>query len=99
MAAAVSSPMTQSVTATAAPATALAGGTFSNASLYVGDLDGNVNEEQLYDLFSQVAQIVSIRVCRDQSKRSSLGYAYVNFSNAQDGWFNSKLLFILFFFS
>jgi len=84
-AAVVSSPMTQSVTATAAPSTALGGGPFSNASLYVGDLDGNVNEEQLYDLFSQVAQIVSIRVCRDQSKRSSLGYAYVNFSTAQDG--------------
>ncbi|KAK7357157.1 hypothetical protein VNO80_16440 [Phaseolus coccineus] len=83
MAAVVSSPMTQSVTATAAPST-LGGGPFSNASLYVGDLDGNVNEEQLYDLFSQVAQIVSIRVCRDQSKRSSLGYAYVNFSTAQD---------------
>ncbi|WVY99233.1 hypothetical protein V8G54_031384 [Vigna mungo] len=91
-AAAVSSPMTQSVTATAAPVTALGGGPFSNASLYVGDLDGNVNEEQLYDLFSQVAHIVSIRVCRDQSKRSSLGYAYVNFSNAQDATNAMELL-------
>ncbi|KAK7279775.1 hypothetical protein RJT34_24832 [Clitoria ternatea] len=87
MAAAISSAMTQSVVAVVpvtAPAAALGGGPFVNASLYVGDLEGNVNEGQLYDLFSQVAQVVSIRVCRDQAKRSSLGYAYVNFANAQD---------------
>lgn len=58
---------------------------YGNVSLYVGDLEQNVNESQLYDLFSQVAQVVSVRVCRDQSKRSSLGYAYVNYSNPQDG--------------
>ncbi|XP_061345158.1 polyadenylate-binding protein 3-like isoform X1 [Gastrolobium bilobum] len=88
MAAAISSPMAQSAAsvapATAPVAAALAGGPFSNASLYVGDLEGNVNETQLYDLFNRVAPVVSIRVCRDQAKRSSLGYAYVNFGNAQD---------------
>ncbi|BAU01830.1 hypothetical protein LR48_Vigan10g186600 [Vigna angularis] len=69
------------------PATVLNGAQFGSASLYVGDLDANVIESQLFDLFSHVAQVVSIRVCRDQTKRTSLGYAYVNFANAQDAAF------------
>ncbi|GAB4861079.1 Polyadenylate-binding protein 5 [Ancistrocladus abbreviatus] len=60
------------------------GGGFVNSSLYVGDLDTNVSEGQLYDLFNQVAQVVSVRVCRDQTRRLSLGYGYVNFSSPQD---------------
>lgn len=88
MATAISSPMAQSPSPVTATAAAMTGGPFANSSLYVGDLEGNVNEGQLYDLFSQVAQVVSIRVCRDQTKRSSLGYAYVNFANAQDGSFH-----------
>ncbi|MBA0867807.1 hypothetical protein Goshw_004477 [Gossypium schwendimanii] len=55
-----------------------------NVSLYVGDLEENVVEGQLYDLFGQVGTVLSIRICRDQNKRSSLGYAYVNYSNYQD---------------
>lgn len=77
-------------------ATALNGAQFGNASLYVGDLDVNVIESQLFDLFSQVAQVVSIRVCRDQTKRTSLGYAYVNFANNHDGLFYRPFPFIYF---
>lgn len=60
-------------------------GVANTASLYVGDLDVNITDSQLYDLFIQAGQVLSVRVCRDLSTRRSLGYGYVNYSNPQDG--------------
>lgn len=67
------------------------------ASLYVGDLDESITDDDLVDAFSGIGNVVSVRVCRDQVSCRSLGYGYVNFLSTQDGIINGS--FFEFFFS
>ncbi|XP_077233411.1 polyadenylate-binding protein 7-like [Tasmannia lanceolata] len=49
------------------------------ASLYIGDLHSDVSDGQLFDAFSGVGPLGSVRVCRDSISGRSLGYGYVNY--------------------
>ena len=55
-----------------------------SSSIYVGDLDKNITETILFEVFRKVGPISSIRLCRDKITKRSLGYAYVNYQNPED---------------
>ncbi|KVH98602.1 hypothetical protein Ccrd_023174 [Cynara cardunculus var. scolymus] len=84
--------VTRALTRMVCPSTFAPVNGFVNSSLYVGDLDGNVTEGQLFDLFSTVGRVASVRVCCDREKGVSLGYGYVNYNNAQDAKKAQELL-------
>lgn len=53
------------------------------ASLYIGELDQNIKEPDLLNLFSPFGTILTVRVCRDVVTQHSLGYGFINFEGQE----------------
>jgi polyadenylate-binding protein len=54
-------------------------------ALYVGDLHEDATDEDLFDAFSKVGTVTSVRLCRDNVTNRSLRYGYVNYLSQADG--------------
>ena len=53
--------------------------------LYVGNLEYNMTESELKDLFSPFGEVVSARIMTDQYTRNSLNFGYVKMSDQVEG--------------
>lgn len=53
-------------------------------TLYVGELEEQINEEILYSYFSQYGPIIMVRVMRDATQKFSRGFGYVSFVNQHE---------------
>ena len=65
------------------------------SSLYVGDLAPGVTEAKLFEKFSPCGTILSIRLGREIESGRSLGYAYVNFQNPDDGAYHTFMFMLV----
>uniref|UniRef100_A0A672GR75 RRM domain-containing protein n=1 Tax=Salarias fasciatus TaxID=181472 RepID=A0A672GR75_SALFA len=54
------------------------------ASLYIGVLHPSTDEKTVYETFSQMGPIISVRVCRDRLTHRSLGYGFLNYQHRED---------------
>lgn len=58
---------------------------WNTTALYIGDLEDNVTESQLYEFFRQIGPVESVRVCKPiSSTEKSIAYGYVNYINSKD---------------
>ena len=63
-----------------------------DATLYVGNLDGKVDEELLWELFVQCGPLASISLPRDRVTSCHQGYAFVEFKSTDDADYAIKIM-------
>lgn len=63
-----------------------------NASLYVGNLDAQVSEPLLYELFIQVGPVKLLNLPKDRILRAHQGFGFVEFNTSEDADFALSIL-------
>ncbi|KAJ2629615.1 E3 ubiquitin-protein ligase pub1 [Coemansia sp. RSA 1290] len=59
----------------------------SSKSLYVGNLDPQVTEQTLYEVFASVRPVMGVKIIADKRQAGGLNYGFVEFANHQDAEF------------
>ena len=55
-----------------------------SARLFVGNLSFETNELQLRDLFTQLGQVLDVKVVTDRDSGRSRGFAFIDMTSAED---------------
>jgi len=60
--------------------------------VYVGDLDPQVNEALLWELFLQAGPVVNVHIPKDKLTQAHTGYGFVEFHNEEDADYAMKIM-------
>lgn len=63
-----------------------------DAGIYVGNLDEQISEEILYELFIQVAPVKTLNIPRDRVTQTHQGYGFLEFMNVEDAEYASNMM-------
>lgn len=54
-------------------------------NIYVGNLNYNIKEEELAELFSQYGEVVSVKIVKDPETGRAKGFGFVEMADASEG--------------
>eukprot|EP01102_Stenamoeba_stenopodia_P002376 TRINITY_DN12196_c0_g1_i1.p1 TRINITY_DN12196_c0_g1~~TRINITY_DN12196_c0_g1_i1.p1 ORF type:complete len:305 (+),score=38.93 TRINITY_DN12196_c0_g1_i1:42-956(+) len=63
-----------------------------DATVYVGDLDQQVNETLLWELMLQAGPVVNVHIPRDKLSGGHMGYGFVEFHSEEDADYGIKIM-------
>jgi splicing factor 3B subunit 4 len=63
-----------------------------DATVYVGDLDPQVNEALLWELMLQAGPVVNVHIPKDKLTQQHMGYGFVEFHNEEDADYAMKVM-------
>lgn len=63
-----------------------------DATVYVGDIDAQVNEALLWELFLQAGPVVNVHIPKDKLTQQHMGYGFVEFNLEEDADYAMKIM-------
>ena len=54
-------------------------------NIYVGNLNYNVTEEELQEVFSEFGSVASVKIIKDQHTGRAKGFAFIGMDQEEDG--------------